>query len=120
MGIIITTCIWFSLALRIFDAKLKETLPALAICFAPYFLTAMMDLYMAPYNTNGGGNVWISIFDSYGNIFFHSGYHMLAGWPGQSMIATTIASLLLQIFLPFAMAYILRFSDQKFRSRRYD
>ena len=119
IGIIITTCIWFSMAWRIYEVKPAEAWPAIVICLAPYLLTAGLDIYMAPYYYDGGGNAWASILDSYGNILFNSNYLLLAGWPEQPTISTSLAILMLQILLPAALAYLLRFVN-KFQSKQLD
>lgn len=118
VGIIITTCIWFSLAWRIYDTKLKEAMPAVLISLAPYILTGVLDIYMAPYYNNDGGFLWASILDSYGNILYNSNYHLLAGWPEQSMISTGVAVLMMQILLPFALAFAFKSYEQKFLGRK--
>jgi len=112
INIVITTCIWFSFAWKALDANLRDALPAFAICLVPYLLTTGLDLYMAPFNYNGGGNAWASIFDSYGNIFFNSSYHLLASVAGDSIVTSSLVILLLQILLPLALAFIIKFSER--------
>lgn len=117
-GIILTTCIWFALAWQVWDAKPLEALPALAICLTPYLLTAGLDIYMAPYYSNDGGVMWAWILDSYGNILFNPYYHLLLGWQGQPMTSVAIIILMMQILLPFAFAFILKFIARIYKSKR--
>jgi hypothetical protein len=112
INIIITTCIWFSFAWKALDANLRDALPAFAICLVPYVLTAGLDIYMVPYNYSGGENMWAWILDSYGNIFFNSSYHLLASVAGDSIVTSSLVILLLQILLPLALTFIIRFGGR--------
>ena len=120
INVVITTCIWFSFAWKALDANLRDALPAFAICLAPYLLTAGLDLYMAPFYYNGGGNAWASILDSYVNILFNSSYHLLASASGDSIVTASSVILLLQILLPIALAFIIRFSGRFTLTKRQD
>jgi hypothetical protein len=112
INIIITTCIWFSFAWYAYEAKPRDALPAFAICLAPYVLTAGLDIYMAPYYYSGGENMWAWILNSYGTILFNSSYHLLASVSGDSIVAASFVILFLQIFLPLALAFIIRFGGR--------
>ena len=120
INIIITTCIWFSFAWKAFDAKLRDALPAFAICLAPYVLTSGLDIYMAPYYYSGGENIWAWILDSYGNILFNSSYNLLASVSGGSIATASFIILFLQILLPLALAFIIKFSGRFALTKKSD
>jgi len=115
-GIITTSCIWFSMAWCIFDVKPLKALPAVVICLAPYALTSGLDKYIEPYYYNGGGNQWAWIMDSYCNIFFNGSFNLLSALPDKAISKTAILVLVIQILLPFALAFILKLYQHRFRS----
>ena len=118
IGVILTSGIWFLLAWQAYDSKLSEALPALLICLAPYMITFGLDMYMAPYAGNDGGNAWAWILDSYGNILFNPAYKLLSTLSEHSISTVSTTLFLLQILLPIALAYVIKFYEKTFVRRR--